>query len=303
MLTYLRDAREICLVPNTLNDWTYEAIAALCAGGQSESDRHDFKFNLAELHNATKICCAFANTFGGFIVVGVKDAGPAQFQILGIDPDKELYGKFVAKVKADPDITISPAKPISIPDSSKVLYVLQIPQSPRRPHLPSPMDQRMFWKRQGSDCVQMTLEEIRYQMNTYEEKREKLALLLIDLHYKLRSLAEQAEVPDGHYNGDIFSFEIIDRVAVEAYAILKADVDIFGALDSIRRPLMLLNAVKQKMLTVLTLSYGPEVKNAEINGYRDLVRKYIGQVTILTEQIERSLKEKFGVVNPYKAQG
>jgi hypothetical protein len=29
--------------------------------------------------------------------------------------------------------------------------------------------------------VQMTLEEIRYQMNTYEEKREKLALLLIDM--------------------------------------------------------------------------------------------------------------------------
>jgi hypothetical protein len=37
----------------------------------------------------------------------------------------------------------------------------------------------------------MTLEEIRYQMNTYEEKREKLSLLLIDLHNKLQSLGAQ----------------------------------------------------------------------------------------------------------------
>src|SRR6202030_4117842 len=103
-------AREISLVPNTLNDWTYEAIEALCAAGQSESDRHDFKFNLAELHNATKICCAFANTFGGFIVVGVKDASAGRFDILGLDPDKEFYGKFVSKVKAEPDIAISQAK-------------------------------------------------------------------------------------------------------------------------------------------------------------------------------------------------
>ena len=289
------------MIPSTLNDWTYEAIETLCSVGQSESDRHDFKFNLGELHNATKICCAFANTFGGFIVVGVKDAGPGKFLIVGLEPDKELYGKFIAKVKADPDIAISQPKTVNIPNSSKLIYVLEIPQSPRRPHLPSPVDQRVFWKRQGSDCVQMTLEEIRYQMNAYEEKREKLALLLVDLHHKLRSLGEQAATPDGHYNGDLFSFEIIDRVIVEAYAILKTDLDIFGALESIRQPLMLLNAEKQKMLTILTLSYGPEFKNATINSYRELVRKFIGQVTILVEQIERSLNEKFGIVNPYKA--
>jgi Schlafen, AlbA_2 len=289
------------LIPSTLNDWTYEAIETLCSVGQSESDRHDFKFNLAELNNATKICCAFANTFGGFIVVGVKDTGPGRFLVVGLEPDKELYGKFIAKVKADPDIAISQPKTISIPNSSKLMYVLEIPQSPRRPHLPSPVDQRVFWKRQGSDCVQMTLEEIRYQMNAYEEKREKLALLLIDLHHKLRSMGEQAAIPDGHYNGDLFSFEIIDRVIVEAYAILKTDVSIFGALESIRQPLMLLNAEKQKMLTILTLSYGPEFRNATIDNYRELVRKFIGQVTILAEQIERSLNEKFGIVNPYKA--
>jgi hypothetical protein len=111
-------------------------------------------------------------------------------------------------VKADPNIAISLPRTISIPTSTKLLYVFEVAQSPRRPHLPSPAEQRTFWKRQGSDCVPMTLEEIRYQMNTYEEKREKLALLLIDLHHKLASLHDQAAMADG----DVFSFEIVDRV-------------------------------------------------------------------------------------------
>jgi hypothetical protein len=288
------------LVPVALNSWTYEAIGALCAVGRFEGDRHDFKFNVAELRDATKICCAFANTFGGFIVVGIRDAVPASFEIVGIDPDKEIYGHFRAKVKTDPDIDIQPPKAIEIPDSDKLLYVFEIPQSPRRPHLPSVADRRFFWKRHGSDCVQMTLEEIRYQMNVYEEKREKLSLLLIDLHHKLRALEADVSVPDGHYTGNMYSFEIIDRVVVEAYAILKADVNIFGALDTIRQQLLLLNAEKQKMLAFLALSYGQDVKISVINSYRELAMKVIPGVTILSEQIENSLREKFGIVNPYK---
>ena len=137
------------MVPRTLNDWTFEAVRDLCAAGQSESDLHDFKFNLAELKNATKICCAFANTFGGFIIVGVRDAGQRQFEIVGLNPDKELYGNFVAKVRADPDIAISAPKTIGVPVSSKLLYVLEVPQSPRRPHLPT-AHASSRWLRPGS---------------------------------------------------------------------------------------------------------------------------------------------------------
>jgi len=248
------------MVPRNISDWTYEIVDALCATGQSESDRHDFKFNLADLKNVTKICCAFANTFGGFIVMGVEEAGRGEFAIVGLDPNKELYGSFLAKVKAVPDIDIPSPRTISIPLSSKLLYIFEILQSPRRPHLPLHVDQRIFWKRQGPDCVQMTLEEIRYQMNAYEEKREKLALLTIDLHHKLRSLEDQATMQDGHYNGDVFSFDIIDRVVVEAYAVIKSDISILQKLETVKRRLMLMNAEKQKLLNMLSLSYGERTR-------------------------------------------
>ena len=288
------------MVPATLNEWTYDAICALCSVGRFEGDRHDFKYNLAELHDATKICCAFANTFGGFIIVGVKDAAPDRFEVVGIDPDKELYGHFCSKVKVEPDIDIQPPKVIEIPNSGKVVVVFEIPQSPRRPHLPSVADRRFFWKRKGSDCTQMTLGEIRYQMNLYEEKREKLSLLLIDLHHKLRAIGNDASVPDGQYTGNLYSFEIIDRVVVEAYALLKTDVNTFGALETIRQQLLLLNAEKQKMWAFLALSYMPEDKKSVINSYRDLAKRIIPGVTILSDQIEKSLQQKFGIVNPYK---
>jgi hypothetical protein len=266
------------MFPGTLNDWTFDAVKNLCGVGQGESDRHDFKFNLPDTNTLTKLACAFANTFGGVIVVGVREAAANKFEIPGIEPDKELHGKFSSKVQADPAIDISTPKMICMPGSSKVLYAFHIPQSPRRPHLPSRADQRVFWKRQGSSCAQMTLEEIRYQMNTYEEKREKLTLLLIDLHHKLQSVDDQQVLADGQFNGDVFSF---------------AD------LDAIKLSLMLLNAEKTRLLSMLSLSYDGGYKLSQISAYRDVVRKIAPRVAELKNRIEASLKRHFQITNPY----
>ena len=61
---------------------------------------------------------------------------------------------------------------------------------------------------------------------------------------------------------------------------------------------MLLNAEKQKMLRVLSMSYTPEYKAETIGDYRQTVQNVVPGVMVLAEQIERSLKEKFGIVNP-----
>lgn len=77
------------LVPNTLEDWTYEVVKELVAIGQIETDRHDFKFNFSEADSHTKLCCSFANSRGGFIVVGVKQKS-GRFILEGSDPDPEI---------------------------------------------------------------------------------------------------------------------------------------------------------------------------------------------------------------------
>jgi hypothetical protein len=244
--------------------------------------------------------CAFANTFGGFVVLGVSESNDHRFEPKGIEPDSEIYGKFHAKIRVEPEIGVSYPRQIDLPGTMKALYVFEILQSTRRPHLPSPADERVFWKRVGSSCRQMTLEEVRQQMIALEEKREKLALLLIDLYHKQRAVSEQAQVADGYYTGDIFTFDIIDRVVVESYSLLRDDLNSIGALDTLKRNLSLLNAEKQKLLNFMALSYSPESKTDEINKYRSLVQRQLPGVSIIIEQVERSFGEKFGIQNPYR---
>ncbi len=290
------------MIPDKLADWTYDTVAALCAAGHSESDRHDFKFNLAALHDATKICCAFANSDGGFIVVGVREdnSDRTKFKVEGIDPDRELYGNFIRKVRAEPGIDIPPPAVIDIPGSERKLYVIEVPQSARRPHLPVEADKRYFYKRHGSDCVQMTLEEIRFLMNSYEEKREKLTLLLIELANIAHILRDQSALPDGYYTSEIFSFEIIDRVLVEAYAFLKSDMPTIVMLNQLKRHLMFFNGEKTKLLSMLGLSYDGGAKAAAMVLYRDQVKARSPGLLSYIHEIEKSFFEKFGIENPYK---
>jgi hypothetical protein len=51
------------LVPNTLEDWTYEVVKELVAIGQIETDRHDFKFNFSEA-DYTQSSVALLQTHG-----------------------------------------------------------------------------------------------------------------------------------------------------------------------------------------------------------------------------------------------
>ena len=291
------------MVPDRLTDWTYEAIEALCSVGRPEGDRHDFKFNIAELHDATKICCAFANTRGGYVVVGVKEPeeGQVNFQILGLDPDTEISTKLNDKIKATPAIYISAPHIIHVPGgTSKLLYVFEVPESRFKPHLPTEMGKRFFYKRQGAACVQMSLEEIRSQMLSYEEKLEKLSLLLLELNHICRTLEQQVNWKEGS-TGDMFTFGIIDRVVVEAYAFLKQDPNTIGALDMVKRFLTQLNVSQQKMLNTFASTTDVERRTTAHTAYHDLLERTAPGIYSYRDQIARSFKEKFNVIDPFQA--
>ncbi len=288
------------MIPNSLAGWTYELIETLCEAGRSESDRHDFKFQLRGIKNLTKTCCAFANSEGGFVILGIADRDRKKFEIAGLDPDKELYGDFLAQVKASPNIEISLPRSISIPGSEKLLYVFEIPRSPRRPHLPTVEEERFFWKREGSSCKRMTLEEIRYQMNNYEEKREKLALLLMELSHIRANLEEELNQQEESYISNKFDLYIFDNVIVQSFSILKGDTKLLINIKLLRRYLERLNAKKQMMLD--RIMSDPLLQNvrSQANGYKIEVSMCFDYVMTLANDIEKSLRERLNIAHPYE---
>src|SRR5260221_2147243 len=146
-----RCARVTNMLPRNLEEWSFEQIQELCSSGLGESDTHDFKLGLQDPKNTTKICCAFANSFGGFLIFGVSERGHS-FTPEGVLPDNEFSAKLRQGIRAEPHIEVSMPKLLPVPGSDKVMYVFAVPQSMRRPHLPSMPEERFFWKRANSTC-------------------------------------------------------------------------------------------------------------------------------------------------------
>jgi predicted HTH transcriptional regulator len=62
-----------------------ESVKELIA--QGEHQQLDFKFAISDARKIARTLCAFANTDGGSLLIGVKDNG----KIAGIDPNEEIH--------------------------------------------------------------------------------------------------------------------------------------------------------------------------------------------------------------------
>jgi predicted HTH transcriptional regulator len=118
-------------IPDSLNGWTFDIIDNLVSAGISEGYKFDYKKDLTDSDTITDLCCAFANTDGGFIIFGVDES--SVFSIFGLKYDKEYSNKFSDKLRAEPEIKFN-MKNIEVPKQNKYLYVFEIPKSDLRPH-------------------------------------------------------------------------------------------------------------------------------------------------------------------------
>lgn len=165
-------------IPRTREGWTYELIKSLCDEHAAETDTHEFKEKLIEPDKLTKCCCAFANSKGGFLIFGIRDNS---HQIMGMKRDAEFGKHFGDKLKAAPAIHFEAPVFIPIPEKRKVLIVIHIPPSRRRPHVDANREKIKFWKRTNRGCEQMTIEEIRQQFRDQDVLWGKLRLLFLEL--------------------------------------------------------------------------------------------------------------------------
>lgn len=283
-------------VPVALEDWSHDTVAALAGIGQCESDRHDFKFNLPDTDNLTKLCCAFANSHGGFVVVGVKDRS-GRFLVEGIDPDGEIAKKFSDKLHAGPSVQFSGPRHIEVPGTSKVLYLFYVPRSPLRPHIPIAPDKRVFWKRTPGGCEPMTYEEIQEQFLRYEERREKVKLLFIELLLNRENLQGMSAIQEGKYSLITLDSGVLDRLLVDTYSVVQQEARLVQILLTMRTNIRVINAKTQIFFSQMAMPLSNQAAIATAHGVF-LKEKAAFLVPLIDEAIQ-VLKTTFGLTNPF----
>ncbi len=283
-------------VPTTLGEWTYDVVHELARVGRCEGERHDFKYNLPDLANHTKICCAFANSQGGFLVVGVKERS-GHFLPEGIEPDAEIAKKFGDKLQAVPSIDFMHPVDIAVPGASKLIYVFEVPRSALRPHIPQPADQRIFWKRTPAGCEHMSYDEIQEQFVRNEERRDKLKLLFVELLLNRENLQQAHVTEPNKYSLVTFDSSVIDRLLVDTYSVVQDDNQLVRILLTLRTQIRVINAKSQMFFSQMAQ---PLTGQTELAARHNQFMKEKAEFLIpLIEQAIRILEERFQLKDPF----
>ena len=287
------------MIPNNLNEWTFEIVKELVDKRTNESDRHDFKKELPESESLTKICCAFANTKGGFIILGVKQ-NSSSFEICGINNDIELAHKFGQKIKANPTIEFSLPKIINIPDSSNVLAVFEIPISSERPHVPdNAPEKRLFQKRTNRGNDFMSYEEIKLSFQNHQERREKLKLLYIELLSNIEQLnsmkIDDASKENAHSLVTLDS-TIITGLLSELYTSISNNNELVKILLIIRERTKIINNKIKLFFSQVVI---PMTNKGEIvKAHNEFINSKVDELKPLIQQALTILETKFDLKNP-----
>lgn len=120
---------------------TYSDIDDLVNTRQEREGYHlDFKVEFGKIDKAkkelSKDISAFANTSGGFLIIGVDK----HYNIVGIEKkiqnkDIDEWINQILSSNIEPQIFYFDPKVIEIPESEKVIVVIHIPESTKKPHI------------------------------------------------------------------------------------------------------------------------------------------------------------------------
>ncbi len=184
-------------LPPVSDGWSYDFLATLVQYYEYEFAQFDYKALLHALGDRKdkdnhddrirRAVCAFANTGGGYLLFGVKDrehkADTPLERIVGIEPAdlRKQFGDKLGRIQPRPDFDSIPQPiPLPAPHEGKVVFVVYVPQSPRRPHMVHP--QRVFYRRdQRGSNEPMDVYEVRNLMMLSLDRIGKAVLLADEL--------------------------------------------------------------------------------------------------------------------------
>jgi predicted HTH transcriptional regulator len=241
-------------IPSNLKGWNLEIIRDLLGQGTAEDDLFDWKEQLPNKKDEDskdgkfglrKGICAFANSYGGFFIYGVRDPNSksnlglsVDQLIVGIDKNIDfpnLFGNFPRECIPSVYWTF---KNLNL-SNDRQIWVIHIEKSWKTPHgAKSEKDKAIhFMKRTNQGDDYMSIEEIRYSMLNYHERKLKLELVKGELN----SIKKQCEFKyvrqtrgGQAYRASRYDLEVIKSVLAEIYLILNDQKNIIDLINNIR---------------------------------------------------------------------
>jgi hypothetical protein len=166
-----------------IGDLGTDDLAELLAAAPIENVRLEFKRHAPGKEQLLKKLSGFANTFGGYLIVGADEQDGRLSALPGVDPCPN-YRQTVTQHCAlgiTPFIDTFVSEPIPVPDDNgKVCYVIYVPESDRTPHFLN--GRKGVWVRVDEHSHRAKEELATYQEIMGLSSRRRL---LVDRHREL----------------------------------------------------------------------------------------------------------------------
>jgi len=142
----------------------------------------------------------------------------------------------------------------------------------------------------------MSREEIEEQFLRYEERRDKLKLLFVELLLNRENLTDISRVKDGQYSLMTLETGVLDRLLVDVYSVLQAERRLVRILLTLRTQIQIINANAKIFFTKMALprTDGKQVA-AEYQTFMRSKEKLL--VPLMTEALQ-ILQNRFGLRDP-----
>jgi hypothetical protein len=296
------------MIPNNIDDWNYQLIENLVKDGFFETDKFDLKEDIPHKNDKNgrerleKSVCAFANTEGGFLVFGIKDDRSLSYKdrIVGIDSNREFPREFGDKIaNIEPHLYYHFRNPpISIPDTSNVVHVFKIDQSPERPHWTS---RRELYFRTNKGNEPMIYQQVKDSFLSEEQRRQKLRLLFVELLAN-REQCPAMTISEDHIN-DQYCVVTLDAGAlqtllVDTYPIIVNDPELVKLLITIRKYIRIMNNETQIFFSQVSFSM-TNSKN-KTKTHNEYVNNQVQNLIPLLDRALELLSSKYGLKNPFE---
>jgi hypothetical protein len=277
------------MIPNKINDWTFDIILNLLKQGYYECEYFDFKEMLPHKNDSTgksrltKACGAFANQNGGFLIYGIKDdklVQPEQ-RIVGIDNSidfPEQFGNY--PLKLNPSVQWEFLNPPIKLESGNLVHVIEIKTSLLKPVGYEDGEKGWFFsKRTNKGDELMSYEEIKLNFMNFYEKKIKLQLLLSELNTIERNCKElniSDERISTHFSLVKFNLKIVETVLSDTYTILYNEIELIGSLDNLRSTCHIVNNKIDLFLSSVMLPMTN--KNEIVKSHNEFIKNKIPSV-------------------------